>query len=92
MKVYISGPITGHLYEDVEKNFNDAELRLQENGFEVVNPLNNGLSANHTWSEHMKADIKLLRNCVDPLIGKAILDKVLQIEEFNQIKQGELFR
>lgn len=35
---------------------------------------------------------KLLRNCVDPLIGKAILDKVLQIEEFNQIKQGELFR
>lgn len=35
---------------------------------------------------------KLLRNCVDPLIGKAILDKVVQIEEFNQIKQGELFR
>lgn len=34
---------------------------------------------------------KLLRNCVDPLIGKAILDKVLQIEEFNQIKQGQLF-
>ena len=34
---------------------------------------------------------KMLRNCVDPLIGKAILDKVLQIEEFNQIKQGQLF-
>lgn len=34
---------------------------------------------------------KLLRNCVDPLIGKAILDKVLEIEEFNNIKQGQLF-
>lgn len=34
---------------------------------------------------------KMLRNCVDPLIGKAILDKVLQIEEHNQIKQGQLF-
>lgn len=34
---------------------------------------------------------KLLRNCVDPLIGKAILDKVLEIEQFNNIKQGQLF-
>lgn len=34
---------------------------------------------------------KLLRNCVDPLIGKAILDKVLEIESHNQIKQGVLF-
>lgn len=34
---------------------------------------------------------KLLRNCVDPLIGKAILDKVLEIEQYNSIKQGVLF-
>ncbi|MBK5723069.1 DNA cytosine methyltransferase [Dysgonomonas sp. Marseille-P4677] len=34
---------------------------------------------------------KLLRNCVDPLIGKAILDKVLEIQECNSIKQGVLF-
>ena len=34
---------------------------------------------------------KMLRNCVDPLIGKAILDKVLEIEEYNSIKQGTLF-
>lgn len=34
---------------------------------------------------------KLLRNCVDPLIGKAILDKVLEIDSYNQIKQGVLF-
>lgn len=34
---------------------------------------------------------KLLRNCVDPLIGKAILDKVLEIEQFNSIKQLTIF-
>lgn len=60
MKVYISGRITGIPYDEVEINFNLAENRLKEDGFEVVNPLNNGLSANHTWCEHMKADIKLL--------------------------------
>lgn len=63
MKVYISGPISGHPYEDVEKNFNDVEARLQEDGFEVVNPLNNGLTKNNSWHEHMKADIKLLMEC-----------------------------
>ncbi|MDR1504462.1 MAG: DNA cytosine methyltransferase [Prevotella sp.] len=34
---------------------------------------------------------KLLRNCVDPLIGKSILDKVLEIKKKNNIKQGELW-
>lgn len=34
---------------------------------------------------------KLLNNCVDPLIGKAILDKVLEIEQFNSIKQLTIF-
>lgn len=34
---------------------------------------------------------KLIRNCVDPVIGKAILDKVIEIEEYNKIKQGSIF-
>lgn len=34
---------------------------------------------------------KLLRNCVSPQIGRLILDKILEIEEFNNIKQGSLF-
>ena len=63
MKVYISGPITGLPYEEVEKAFNDAEIRLQEQGYEVVNPLNNGLPTNATWNEHMRADLKLLLDC-----------------------------
>lgn len=63
MKVYISGPITGLPYEEVEKAFNEAETRLQEQGYEVVNPLNNGLPRESTWNEHMRADLKLLLDC-----------------------------
>lgn len=63
MKVYISGPITGLPYEEVEKAFNESEIRLKEQGHEVVNPLNNGLPRESTWSEHMRADLKLLLNC-----------------------------
>lgn len=63
MKVYISGPITGLPYEEAEKSFNEAEIRLQEQGYEVGNPLNNGLPRESTWNEHMRADIKLLLDC-----------------------------
>lgn len=62
-KVYISGPITGLPFDKVEQAFNDAEIRLQEEGYEVVNPLDNGLTKDHSWREHMKADIKLLMEC-----------------------------
>jgi 3'-phosphoadenosine 5'-phosphosulfate sulfotransferase (PAPS reductase)/FAD synthetase len=34
---------------------------------------------------------KLLRNCVDPLIGKAILEKVIDINTHNNIEQRSLF-
>ena len=63
MKVYISGPISGLPYEEVEKAFNEAEIRLQEQGYEVVNPLNNGLPRESTWNDHMRADLKLLLDC-----------------------------
>lgn len=62
-KIYISGPISGLPFETVERNFNDAEIRLQEQGHEVVNPLDNGLTKDHSWTEHMRADLKLLLDC-----------------------------
>ena len=62
-KVYISGPISGLPFDKVEQSFRDAEIRLQEEGYDVVNPLENGLTKDHSWHEHMKADIKLLMDC-----------------------------
>lgn len=62
-KIYISGPISGLPLETVYNNFTNAEVQLLEQGYEVVNPLNNGLPTNATWEEHMRADLKLLMEC-----------------------------
>ena len=43
MKIYISGKISGLPYGEVERKFADAEELLESIGFEVVNPLRNGL-------------------------------------------------
>ena len=63
MKVYISGQITGLPFDQVEENFFNAQNRLEEQGYKVVNPLENGLPTNAKWKDHMKADIKLLMDC-----------------------------
>lgn len=62
-KIYISGPISGLPLETVCNNFTNAEVQLSEQGYEVVNPLNNGLPTNAIWEEHMRADLKLLLDC-----------------------------
>ena len=62
-KIYISGPISGLPLETVYNNFTNVEAQLLEQGYEVVNPLNNGLSTNATWEEHMRADLRLLLDC-----------------------------
>lgn len=62
-KIYISGPISGLPLETVYNNFTNAEVELLEQGYEVVNPLNNGLPTNATWEEHMRADLRLLLDC-----------------------------
>lgn len=62
-KIYISGPISGLPLETVYNNFTNAEVRLLEQGYEVVNPINNGLPTNATWEEHMRADLRLLLDC-----------------------------
>lgn len=62
-RVYISGAISGRLPEDVFEDFDRAEDQLESLGWEVVNPLANGLTDAHTWEEHMRADLRLLLDC-----------------------------
>lgn len=62
-RVYISGAISGRLPEDVCEDFERAEDQLESLGWEVVNPLANGLTDAHTWEEHMRADLRLLLDC-----------------------------
>ena len=63
MRVYISGAISGREPNEVRKDFERAEKLLKSLGWEVVNPLANGLTDAHTWEEHMRADLHLLLEC-----------------------------
>lgn len=63
MKIYISGKISGLPYGEVERKFADAEELLVSIGFEVVNPLRNGLPEKEEWIKHLCKDIELLHGC-----------------------------
>lgn len=61
-RVYISGPITGQPNLNREA-FSAAEAALRMQGFDPVDPHNNGLDPDSPWKQHMRADIKLLMDC-----------------------------
>lgn len=62
-KVYISGAIAHYGMEERRATFEAAALRLKEQGFEPVNPFENGVPDDAHWMAHMKADIALLVGC-----------------------------
>lgn len=62
-KIYISGRISGLPIEDVTAKFDAAEAKLRSEGYEVVNPLKNGIPDNATWEVHVAMDVLLLMGC-----------------------------
>ena len=62
-RVYISGPISGHDIEERRKAFKEIQSQLEAQGYDPVNPMENGLPAEATTHEHMKRDIELLLTC-----------------------------
>ncbi|KAA6300974.1 MAG: hypothetical protein EZS26_002866 [Candidatus Ordinivivax streblomastigis] len=63
MQIYISGKTTGLPPKDMKEKFQSAQDLLQEIGFDVVNPLNNGLSLNDDWKKHLVRNIENLLPC-----------------------------
>lgn len=65
MKIYISGPITGHDKTLIEAAFAKAEKDVLDRGHTVVNPLtlDKELPEDATWNDYMKKDIKELVEC-----------------------------
>ena len=63
MKIYISGKITGFPIDVVRDRFNTAESFLESAGFEVVNPMKNGLAVSEPWEKHIVKDVELLMSC-----------------------------
>ncbi len=62
-RVYISGPISGHDYDERKKTFYETQKRLEANGFEVFNPMQNGLPKDATSQEHMRVDFRMVTDC-----------------------------
>jgi hypothetical protein len=62
-RIYISGPISGHNIEERRKVFKMVQIFLEAQGYEPVNPMENGLPDEATTHEHMKRDIELLMTC-----------------------------
>ena len=62
-KVYISGPITGRDEKEYKNDFNSTELWLTGLGYDVVNPVSDGVIEGWEWSDYMRRDIKQLCSC-----------------------------
>lgn len=63
MRVYISGAITGT--DDYIERFEQAEQKLIEQGFDVINPVrvNSGLPKSSTHSDYMHISFALIDLC-----------------------------
>lgn len=61
MKLYLSGKITGDA--NYKEKFHSARIRLEDAGFEVVNPCELGLPDDVSWEQAMKVDIREMLIC-----------------------------
>ena len=62
-KVYISLPISGYDISERRNTAKAMENKLRKLGYDVFNPLENGLPTYASTNQHMKADIKALLEC-----------------------------
>lgn len=92
MRVYISGKISGISPVEAKTKFEHAETFLKERGYEVVNPMKNGLSSSAPWKKHMIIDITLLFGCeAIYMLPCWEQSKGAQIERFIAEKTGMQF-
>lgn len=63
IKIYISGAISKLPYNEAKDMFDKAAIELSSRNFEAINPIDNGLDKDSSWSDHMRADIKALLDC-----------------------------
>ena len=63
MKIYLSGKISGTDLTHTRKRFSSVADKLQVLGYEVTNPLCNGLPETAPWEEYIAKDIINLIDC-----------------------------
>ncbi len=96
MIVYIAGAINSD--PDYKQKFDDAEERLLDAGYDVVNPTDIGIVEGWTWEDYMRYAISRLVECDaiylipgwDKSRGAAIEYKLAQELKITRIKlQGD---
>lgn len=65
-RIYISGPISGLNREECIAKFKDTQRMLENLGFEVFNPKENGLPEDAKSHDHMRRDLSVLTNELNP--------------------------
>lgn len=56
-RIYLSGPISGHNLDERRQAFKRVQIMLESQGYEVFNPMENGLPPESTTHEHMHRDL-----------------------------------
>lgn len=94
-RVYISGPITAD--PDYVSSFKKAEIKLQEWGYETINPvelvkgkLSENASAAETWRQAMELDLEALRtsDAVVFIDKKGLVSNGMDIELYTAKKNN----
>ena len=62
-KIYLSLPISGYDLDERRETALSMEVRLRGAGYDVFNPMENGLPPTATTNEHMKRDLEALLTC-----------------------------
>lgn len=62
-KIYLSLPISGYDYTERKLLSQQVQRELEKMGYEVFNPMFNGLPKDASTNEHMRVDFKMLCEC-----------------------------
>lgn len=63
MRIYLSGPISGHDLNERRQTFDAVQQTLEALGHTVFNPMRNGMPAEASTYQHMHRDITALLQC-----------------------------
>ena len=90
MRVYISGPITKD--KDHYNKFINAENKLKEAGYEVINPARIGkmLPTSFEHKDYMDVDFALLQKCDAIYLLKGWRASIGSVNEVNYARQREM--
>ena len=59
-KIYISAPISGYDIKERRATFKKVAGILEDEGYTVLNPMENGIPAEAATKYHMRADFKMM--------------------------------